>query len=67
MVMNFLRRLFSGRSDPKQDQKPEAVKRADLGQTDAKQKAVSKEQLKQMEGGPGARSAQRNKAKPPQQ
>jgi hypothetical protein len=66
MVMNFLRRLFSGRPDQKQDQKPDSAKRADLGQKAAKEEAASKEQLQHMEGGAAPGSAKPNKAKPPQ-
>ena len=65
MVMNFLCRLFSGRCDPKQDQNAGTTIRADLGQKEAKNEALSEEQLRHMEGGPVAKSAQRKKANPP--
>jgi hypothetical protein len=54
-IMSFLCRLFPGRCEP-----PKAEQRApsaDLGQTEAKNEALRKEQLKHMEGGERGRSA----------
>ena len=64
MMMNFLCRLFSGRCDPK-DQMAGTETRADLGQKEAKNEALSEEQLRHKEGGPAAEFAQRKKAKRP--
>jgi hypothetical protein len=64
MVMNFLCRLFSCRCDPKQGQQAEPSAHADLGQKEAKDEALSEEQLRHMEGRPAAKSTQRKKAKP---
>ena len=64
MVMNFLCGLFSSRCDSK-DQKAGTTTRADLGQKEAKNEALSEQQLRHMEGGPAAESAQGKKAKPP--
>lgn len=64
MVMNFLCRLFSGACDRKPDQKATSAANADLGQKEAKNEALSGEQLRHMEGGPAAASAQRKKVKP---
>jgi hypothetical protein len=63
--MNFLCRLFAG-CDSKHGQQTEPPTRADLGQKEAKDEALSEEQLRHMEGGGASGSAQPNKAKPPQ-
>ena len=59
MVLHYLCRLFSGRCEPS---KPTSTTTADLGQKEAKSEALSKEQLRHMEGGPAAKSTKRKKA-----
>lgn len=58
-LMHLMCRLFSGHCEP-----PKPVtndKAADLGQREAKTEAMSEEQLRHMEGGPAAESAQQEK------
>ena len=60
ILSNFLCRIFS--CVPSEPEQTEARPRADLGQKAAKNEALSEEQLRHMEGGPAARSAQQTNA-----
>ena len=61
-LMSFLCSCFRGRAEPP---KPETAPTtgADLGQNAAKNEALSKEQLRHMEGGEAAKSAQEQKVR----
>ena len=67
-LMRFLCCLWPGRcpsevrEPPRPEQTATPTTSADLGQTEAKTEALSKEQLKHMEGGQAAKSAQRKKS-----
>jgi hypothetical protein len=67
MILNFLCRLFSGKCEPRRPEQaaPSPATSADLGQKDAKNEVASEEQLRHMEGGPAAKTAQQKKAKRP--
>ena len=60
ILSNFLCRIFS--CVPSEPEQTAARPRADLGQKEAKNEALSEEQLRHMEGGPAASSAQQTKA-----
>ena len=68
-LLNLLCRFFPGRCASEVREPPRAERTvtpttsADLGQMEAKIEALSKEQLRQMEGGRAAKSAQQKKAK----
>ena len=63
-LMSFLCSCFRGRGEPPRPEHTTAsATSADLGQKEAKNEAQSEEQLRHMEGGPAARSAQEKKAR----
>ena len=61
ILSNFLCRIFS--CVPSEPEQTDARPRADLGQKEAKNEALSEEQLRHMQGGPEAKSAQQKKAR----
>jgi hypothetical protein len=60
ILSNFLCRIFS--CVPSEPERTDDRSTADLGQKEAKNEALSEEQLRHMQGGPEAKSAQRKKA-----
>jgi hypothetical protein len=66
-MMNLLCRLFRWCAPKSQGRTTAPATGADLGQREAKREALSEEQLEHMEGGAGARAAQRQKSKVPPQ
>jgi hypothetical protein len=63
-LMSFLCSCFRGRCEPpRPEQATATATSADLGQKEAQSEALSEEQLRHMEGGQAARSAQQKKAR----
>ena len=60
ILSNFLCRIFS--CVPLEPEQTDARPGAELGQKEARNEALSEEQLRNMEGGSAARSAQQKKA-----
>jgi hypothetical protein len=63
-LMSFLCSCFRGRCEPpRPEQTAATTTSADLGQKEAKNEALSEEQLRHMEGEQAARSAQKKKSR----
>jgi hypothetical protein len=63
-LMRFLCSLFPGRCEPSTPEQSSATadqKKADLGQKEAKDEALSEEQLRHMEGAKAAKAASKKK------
>jgi len=69
MILSLLCRFIHGccpgevHESPKPEQAAASTTSADLGQREAKDEALRKEQLRHMAGGPAAKTTQQKKAK----